>query len=81
MYWHPPKTISIFWKKIQLSDVTLGGETVFPRLKIKVKPVKGSIVMWTNMRVDGDEEPFTHHTGCPVVVGTKISKLNIFDKL
>ena len=53
----------------------LGGETVFPRMKVKIQPVKGSIAMWSNMRVDGAEEPFSYHAGCPVVVGTKIRKL------
>ena len=54
----------------------MGGETVFPRLKIKLPPVKGSVSMWSNMRSDGKKEEFSYHASCPIVMGDKIGNLN-----
>ena len=56
-----------------MNDVALGGETVFPFLNIKIKPVKGSVAMWLNMRPDGREDTRSRHAGCPVIYGEKIS--------
>ncbi|KAH8381551.1 hypothetical protein KR093_007818 [Drosophila rubida] len=57
-----------------LSDVTQGGYTVFPKLNVFLKPVKGSMVMWHNELRSLANDPRTLHAGCPVIEGFKRSK-------
>ncbi|CRK98253.1 CLUMA_CG011615, isoform A [Clunio marinus] len=54
-----------------LSDVEKGGSTVFPYLRIKVDPRKGSSLFWFNMNTSGEEDYFTRHAACPVMIGSK----------
>ena len=58
-----------------MSDVTLGGETAFPQLRLRVKPVKGSVLVWPNIRADGSEETLSQHVSCPTIYGEKIGKI------
>ena len=53
------------------SDVEEGGWTVFPKMNLVVKPVKGTAVYWRNMKTDGTVLPNTLHGGCPVLIGHK----------
>jgi len=48
-----------------------GGETIFPKVDIKVKPVKGDALLFFDCNVDGKEDPLTFHGGSPVLVGEK----------
>ncbi|RUS70863.1 hypothetical protein EGW08_021377, partial [Elysia chlorotica] len=54
-----------------LSDVRLGGATVFPSLNISVTPIKGSAVLWYNLLRNGEPDTRMVHAGCPVVIGDK----------
>lgn len=56
-----------------LSDIEEGGETSFPRLGIKVKPKRGSAILWPNTLSDDvlKQDPRTHHEAVPVLRGTK----------
>ena len=54
-----------------LSDVQVGGNTVFPMLGLSVRPEKGSDLFWVNLKPLGHSEPLSLHGGCPVVVGSK----------
>ncbi|CAL8109417.1 unnamed protein product [Orchesella dallaii] len=55
-----------------LSHVKAGGRTGFPILGVAAEPVKGSIVMWYNLKKNGnDRDMRTWHGGCPVVFGVK----------
>lgn len=55
----------------KLSDVEKGGATVFPYLKLRVEPKKGSAVFWYNLKHSGYADPRTLHSGCPVLLGSK----------
>ncbi len=48
-----------------------GGETIFPRLNIKVKPQKGDALLFFDCRLDGKVDPNTFHGGAPVTRGEK----------
>ncbi|CAI5503927.1 unnamed protein product [Closterium sp. Naga37s-1] len=72
-----------------LSNVTKGGETVFPTVKddtpkddswsdcakgaLAVKPIKGDALLFFNMHPDGSPDPSSLHHACPVVEGIKWS--------
>lgn len=56
---------------LYLNDVEEGGETIFPRAKVSVKPVKGSAVLFYNCLPGGKEDPNTLHGGAPVIKGEK----------
>lgn len=48
-----------------------GGETIFPRLDIKVKPVRGNALLFYNCDAKGVADPRTLHGGAPVIAGEK----------
>lgn len=54
-----------------LENTEEGGETVFPQVNIKVKPMKGNAVLFFNCTPDGKEDPLTLHGGSPVIKGEK----------
>ena len=56
---------------IYLSDVAVGGHTVFPQAGISVRPVKGSALFWFNAGPQGNFDSRIYHLGCPVLVGNK----------
>lgn len=65
-----PRILTFF---IYLSDVEEGGETAFPRIGIKVKPKRGSAVLWpsTYSYNLSEKDPRTHHEALPVIKGMK----------
>lgn len=54
-----------------LSDVQIGGHTIFPFLGLSVKPLKGSALFWFNFDADMSFSRIIEHMGCPVVFGNK----------
>lgn len=54
-----------------LADTTEGGETVFPEANLKIRPVKGTAVLFYNCTPDGKEDPLSLHGGTPVIQGNK----------
>nr|XP_016993122.2 prolyl 4-hydroxylase subunit alpha-2-like [Drosophila takahashii] len=68
-----------FWKTgnriitalFYLSDVELGGETVFPFLDLRVQTQKGSLLVWYNILLNGTSDWRTTHISCPILMGDK----------
>jgi prolyl 4-hydroxylase len=58
-----------------MSDVPLGGDTVFVELNVGMQPKKGSAIFWYNLHTSGDKDPRLRHAACPVIVGSKWGKL------
>lgn len=56
---------------IYLNHVSQGGSTVFPRINLTVEPIERTAVVWPNLQHDGQVDPRTLHTGCPVFSGSK----------
>ncbi|XP_017142470.2 prolyl 4-hydroxylase subunit alpha-1-like [Drosophila miranda] len=54
-----------------LSDVPLGGATVFPLLDLSVFPKRGAVLMWYNLDHKGQGNEKTVHSACPVAVGSR----------
>ena len=48
-----------------------GGETIFPRVNIRVTPKKGSAVLFYNCLTTGEVDPLSLHGGAPVIAGEK----------
>ena len=56
-----------------LNDVPEGGETSFRKLALKVRPKKGSAILWPSV-LDSEPnktEPGTYHEAMPVLAGVK----------
>ena len=56
---------------VYLNDVESGGETEFILLKKKIKPKKGTAIIWNNLNKDGSNNHNTLHQAHPVRSGSK----------
>jgi prolyl 4-hydroxylase len=54
-----------------LSEVEEGGETIFPKIDLKVKPHKGDGLLFYNLHSDGTVDELALHGGLPVIKGEK----------
>lgn len=63
---------------VYLTNVQVGGETIFNILGVSVKPVKGSLLVFRNMDKYGHSDPLSKHAACPVIVGSKWTLLTGF---
>jgi prolyl 4-hydroxylase len=54
-----------------LNDVDGGGETEFPKLNLKIKPMRGRMIYFDNYKKDGSINYDTLHRSMPVLSGEK----------
>lgn len=54
-----------------LNDVDEGGETVFPHAGLVLTPKAGDLLIWNNLKANGEGEPKTGHHAKPVLAGEK----------
>ncbi|KRK01953.1 uncharacterized protein Dyak_GE19959, isoform B [Drosophila yakuba] len=52
-------------------EVSQGGQTVFPDLKVVVEPKRGNALFWFNKLDDSSPDPRSLHSVCPVIVGSR----------
>ncbi|CAB3223325.1 unnamed protein product [Arctia plantaginis] len=55
----------------EMSNVTQGGATVFPKLGVSKFPVKGHALYWLNLHPSGERNHCMLHAACPVLTGSK----------
>merc|ERR1719159_1442903 len=65
---HRPATLFLYLNDVPESE---GGETEFPYLGIRVRPKKGSAVVWKNITEDGQMDERLIHQGLPPKSGIK----------
>lgn len=68
--------IASFFIYLNSLDKDAAGETEFPSISLKCRPVAGTAIFWWNL-VDGHLQDLTLHRGNPVLSGTKYG-LNIW---
>ena len=56
---------------IFLNEPLSGGHTAFPEAKLKVAPRAGNMLVWNNLDSVGQPNPFSLHSGTPVIEGVK----------
>lgn len=56
---------------LYLNTPEAGGETIFPKIDLAVKPVKGDALLFHDIDEFGKEDPLTLHGGAPVLAGEK----------
>ena len=60
------------------NDVEAGGRTIFPYLNVTVIPEKGAGLFFFNYKQSGRYDEDLHHSGCPLLFGTKQFDLKMF---
>lgn len=58
-----------------MTDVELGGGTVFPFVNIALQARKGTAAVWYNLHASGEPNMLTYHAACPVLLGNKWSMI------
>uniref|UniRef100_A0A182SN06 Prolyl 4-hydroxylase alpha subunit domain-containing protein n=1 Tax=Anopheles maculatus TaxID=74869 RepID=A0A182SN06_9DIPT len=54
-----------------LNDDTLGGYTIFPKLRVVIPPQKGTAVFWYNLKATGEANPLMKYSICPLMGDAK----------
>jgi prolyl 4-hydroxylase len=56
---------------VYLNTVEAGGETIYPKINLKITPEKGKAVLFYNVTQSGAVDPMSFHGGAPVKSGEK----------
>ena len=54
-----------------LNEPEAGGQTNFPKAKVRISPKTGNLLAWNNLDPVGEPNEFTLHQGSPVEAGVK----------
>ncbi|XP_017155139.1 prolyl 4-hydroxylase subunit alpha-2 [Drosophila miranda] len=54
-----------------MTDVPLGGATIFPKINLTIQPKKGSALFWYNIHNDWEPHVLTRHAVCPTIEGNR----------
>ncbi|XP_034668643.1 prolyl 4-hydroxylase subunit alpha-2 [Drosophila subobscura] len=54
-----------------MTDVPLGGATIFPKINLTIQPKKGSALFWYNIHNDWEPHLLTRHGVCPMIDGNR----------
>ena len=54
-----------------LTNLALGGNTIFPNIGLSIKPAKGTALFWFNFNEKMQDYDKIIHMGCPVIRGNK----------
>ncbi|XP_037710498.1 prolyl 4-hydroxylase subunit alpha-2 [Drosophila subpulchrella] len=54
-----------------MTDVPVGGATIFPSAQLSIQPRKGSALFWYNLHNNGEPNPLTRHSVCPMILGNR----------
>ncbi|WP_082604331.1 2OG-Fe(II) oxygenase [Acidovorax sp. Root217] len=57
---------------IYVQEPDEGGETVFTEIGLSIRPRQGSVLIWSNLALDGELNPYTRHASAPVIRGQKV---------
>ena len=79
MKWNDPTSLDYIQRlgpriltfMIYLSNVSDGGNTVFPQAGLSIKPAMGSVLYWFTIHQDLSYDSRNLHLGCPTVFGNK----------
>jgi prolyl 4-hydroxylase len=71
------RTVTMFVYLNTLPAEETGGSTIFPELKLRIKPKAGTAVYFMNITPDGQDDPRLLHGGEPPTMSTKYG-LNIW---
>ena len=56
---------------VYLNDVAEGGETIFPKINVNIKPVQGNALLFAYTNANNELDRNTLHGGAPVIKGEK----------
>ena len=54
-----------------LNKPEAGGQTMFPKAGLRITPAPGHLLIWNNLDVAGEPNPYSLHQGLPVEAGVK----------
>ncbi|XP_058130334.1 prolyl 4-hydroxylase subunit alpha-1-like [Anopheles ziemanni] len=54
-----------------LTDEQDGGYTIFPKLRLTIRPKKGAAAMWYNLKETGEPHELMKYSNCPLMGGSK----------
>lgn len=67
------ETPRVYTVLVYLNDDFVGGETWFPEIGMKIKPRRGSAILFPNLDAHNEPLLYSAHSGMPVVEGTKFA--------
>ncbi|KAH8409887.1 hypothetical protein KR009_000306 [Drosophila setifemur] len=58
-----------------MTDVPVGGATIFPAINITIQPKKGAALFWYNLHNNCEPNPLARHAVCPMIMGNRWERI------